>query len=95
MLKEMQVLVAKERLAREELQNKIEHLEKSLTEKEAQSHGNRLNKSEAESKISSGGNLCKIYVKHIWVKHSEVHKKLLLRQKNCPGHLKPEGRVEL
>ena len=52
MLKEMQVLVAKERLAREELQNKIEHLEKSLTEKEAQSHGNRLNKSEDESKIS-------------------------------------------
>ena len=59
----MQVLVAKERLAREELQNRIEHLEKSLTEKEAQSHGNRLNKSEDESKISSGGNLCKIYVK--------------------------------
>ena len=64
MLKEMQVLVAKERLAREELQNKIEHLEKSLTEKEVQSHGNRVNKSEDESKVSSGGNHDKIHVLH-------------------------------
>lgn len=62
MLKEMQVLVAKERLAREELQNKIEFLEKSLTEKEAQSHGNRVNKSEDESNVKSGGNLSKMYV---------------------------------
>ena len=86
----MQVLVAKERLAREELQNKIEHLEKSLTEKEAQSHGNRLNKSEDESKISSEGNLCKIHVLH-----PKVHKKLLLKGKNFPGHFKLEERVEL
>ena len=51
MLKEMQVLVAKERLAREELQNKIEYLETSLTEKEA------LKKSDDEWTVILGGNL--------------------------------------
>ena len=45
MLKEMQVLVAKERLAREDLQNKVELLERSLADKEV--HG----------KTSLGGNL--------------------------------------
>ncbi len=51
MLKEMQILVAKERLAREELQDQIEHLEKSLTEKEAHE---RLIKSQDQSKAGNG-----------------------------------------
>ena len=50
MLKEMQVLVAKERLAREELQNQIEDLKKSLTEKNAHE-----NKQGNESKGRAAG----------------------------------------
>ncbi|CAB4042074.1 Hypothetical predicted protein, partial [Paramuricea clavata] len=46
MLKEMQVLVAKERLAREQLENKIKHLEK-------EAHESRLIKSEDGSKANS------------------------------------------
>jgi hypothetical protein len=49
MLKEMQVLVAKERLAREQLENKIQRLEK-------EAHESRLIKSEDGSKANSAGN---------------------------------------
>ncbi|XP_028392535.1 GRIP and coiled-coil domain-containing protein 1-like [Dendronephthya gigantea] len=55
MLKEMQVLVAKERLAREELEKNIERLEKSLNEKEAQGFKGRLRKSDDVTLVNLEG----------------------------------------
>lgn len=55
MLKEMHVLVAKERLEREELEKNIECLEKSLKVKEALGFESRLRKSDDVTPVNSEG----------------------------------------